>query len=61
VNTSKPSPPSRLKGGMDVLELDRELKQLSQGTVSLNGTHIRASASKNQNVNYKHEESLFSV
>ena len=35
---------------MDVLELARELKLLKLGCVSLDGTHLKASASKDQNV-----------
>jgi len=35
---------------VDVLELARELKLLQLGTVSLDGTHIRASASKDKNL-----------
>jgi transposase len=38
---------------VDVLELARELKLLHLGTVSLDGTHIKASAYKNQNVTYE--------
>jgi hypothetical protein len=34
----------------DVLELARELRLLKLGCVSLDGTHVRASASKDQNV-----------
>ena len=37
---------------MDVLELARELKLLKLGTVSIDGTHIKASASKDKNVTY---------
>jgi transposase len=43
---------------VDVLELARELKLLSLGTVSLDGTHIRASASKDQNVTYERARQL---
>jgi len=35
-----------------VLELARELKLLKVGAVSVDGTHLRASASKNKNVTY---------
>ena len=35
---------------VDVLELAKELRLLSLGTVSLDGTHIQASASKDKNV-----------
>jgi transposase len=38
---------------VDVLELARELKLLKLGTVSLDGTHIKASASKDKNVTYE--------
>jgi hypothetical protein len=37
----------------DVLELARELRLLKLGCVSLDGTHLRASASKDQNVTYQ--------
>ena len=37
---------------VDVLELARELKLLKLGCVSLDGTHIKASASKDKNVTY---------
>lgn len=37
---------------VEVLELARELKLLTLGSVSLDGTHIKASASKDQNVTY---------
>ena len=37
---------------VDVLELARELKLLKLGCVSLDGTHLKASASKDQNVTY---------
>jgi len=43
---------------VDVLELARELKLLQLGTVSLDGTHIRASASKDQNVTYQRAQEL---
>lgn len=36
-----------------VLELARELKLLKVGTVSVDGTHIRANASKHRNVTYE--------
>jgi len=35
-----------------VLEMARMLKLLKVGTVSVDGTHLRANASKNQNVTY---------
>lgn len=38
---------------VDVLELARELKLLQLGAVSLDGTHIKASASKDKNVTYE--------
>jgi len=38
---------------VDVLELARELKLLKLGCVSLDGTHIKASASKDKNVTYQ--------
>ena len=43
---------------VDVLELARELKLLQLGTVSLDGTHIKASASKDQNVTYARAQEL---
>jgi transposase len=43
---------------VDVLELARELKLLKLGTVSLDGTHIRASASKDKNVTYERAQQL---
>jgi len=41
-----------------VLELARELKLLNLGTVSLDGTHIKASASKDKNVTYERAQQL---
>ena len=38
---------------VDVLELARELKLLKLGNVSLDGTHIKANASIDQNVSYQ--------
>jgi len=38
---------------VDVLELAREMKLLHLGAVSLDGTHIKASASKDKNVTYE--------
>ena len=38
---------------VDVLELARELRLLKLGCVSLDGTHLRASASKDKNVTYQ--------
>lgn len=43
---------------VDVLELARELQLLQLGTVSLDGTHIRASASKDKNVTYQRAQQL---
>ena len=43
---------------VDVLELARELQLLKLGTVSLDGTHIKASASKDQNVTYARAQQL---
>ena len=43
---------------VDVLELARELKLLQLGAVSLDGTHIKASASKDQNVTYERAQQL---
>lgn len=41
-----------------VLELAKELQLLSLGTVSLDGTHIKASASKDKNVTYQRAQEL---
>lgn len=43
---------------VDVLELAQELKLLKLGTVSLDGTHIKASASKDKNVTYERAQQL---
>jgi transposase len=43
---------------VEVLELARELKLLRLGTVSLDGTHIRANASKDKNVTYARAQEL---
>ena len=43
---------------VDVLELARELKLLSLGTVSVDGTHIKANASKDKNVTYQRAQEL---
>lgn len=43
---------------VDVLELARELRLLSLGTVSLDGTHLKASASKDKNVTYQRAQEL---
>ena len=38
---------------VEVLELAREMKLLKLGCVSIDGTHLRASASKDKNVSYE--------
>jgi transposase len=43
---------------VDVLELARELQLLKLGGVSLDGTHIKASASKDKNVTYERAQQL---
>jgi transposase len=43
---------------MDVLELARELKLLKLGAVSLDGSHLRANASKDKNVTYERAQEL---
>ncbi len=43
---------------VEVLELARELKLLKLGTVSLDGTHLKASASKDKNVTYARAQEL---
>jgi transposase len=43
---------------VEVLELAQELKLLKLGTVSLDGTHIKASASKDKNVTYERARQL---
>lgn len=43
---------------VDVLELARELKLLSLGSVSLDGTQIKASASKDKNVTHERAQQL---
>ena len=43
---------------VDVLELARELKLLQLGTVSLDGTHLRASAAKDKNLTYERAQQL---
>jgi len=43
---------------VDVLELAREMKLLKLGCVSIDGTHIRASASKDKNVTYERATQL---
>lgn len=41
-----------------VLELARELKLLQLGTVSLDGTHLKANAAKDQNITYARAQEL---
>lgn len=43
---------------VDVLELAKELQLLSLGIVSLDGTHIKANASKDKNVTYQRAQEL---
>lgn len=43
---------------VDVLELARELKLLKLGGVSVDGTHVKASASKDKNVTYERAQQL---
>lgn len=43
---------------VEVLELAREMKLLRLGTVSIDGTHIRANASKDKNVTYERAQQL---
>ena len=43
---------------VDVLELARELKLLQLGTVSLDGTHLKANASRDKNVTYERAQEL---
>lgn len=43
---------------VEVLELARELKLLQLGTVSLDGTHVKANAAKDQNVTYERAQQL---
>ena len=43
---------------VDVLELAKELQLLSLGVVSLDGTHVKANASKDQNVTYQRAREL---
>ena len=43
---------------VDVLELARELKLLQLGVVSLDGTHLKASASKDKNLTYQRAQQL---
>jgi transposase len=43
---------------VDVLELAKELQLLSLGIVSLDGTHIKANASKDKNVTYQRAKEL---
>lgn len=46
------------KAFVEVLELARELKLLQLGTVSLDGTHIKANASKDKNITYERAQEL---
>ena len=46
---------------VEVLELAREMKLLKLGCVSLDGTHIKASASKDKNVTYERAGQLHEV
>lgn len=43
---------------LEVLELAQELKLLKVGVVSLDGTHLKASASKDRNVTYQRAQEL---
>lgn len=43
---------------VEVLELAQELKLLQLGTVSLDGTHIKANAAKDQNITYERATKL---
>jgi len=43
---------------VEVLEVARELKLLRLGTVSIDGTHLKASASKDKNVTYERAQQL---
>ena len=43
---------------VEVLEVARELKLLKLGTVSIDGTHIKASAAKDKNVTYARAQEL---
>ena len=43
---------------VDTLELAREMKLLKLGTVSIDGTHLRASASKDKNLTYERAQEL---
>ncbi|HSY20088.1 MAG TPA: IS1182 family transposase [Candidatus Acidoferrales bacterium] len=43
---------------VDVLELAKELQLLSLGMVSLDGTHLKANASKDKNVTYQRAQEL---
>jgi transposase len=43
---------------VDVLELAKELQLLSLGMVSLDGTHLKANASKDKNVTYQRAQAL---
>lgn len=43
---------------VEVLELARELKLLKLGSLSIDGTHIRANASKDKNITYERAQQL---
>lgn len=43
---------------LEVLKLARELKLLKVGTISIDGTHIRANASKDKNLTYERAQEL---
>lgn len=43
---------------VEVLKLARELKLLKLGTIAIDGTHIRANASKDKNLTYERAEQL---
>lgn len=43
---------------VEVLELARELKLLQLGTISVDGTHLKASASKDKNITYQRAQQL---
>jgi hypothetical protein len=43
---------------VDILELAKELKLLKLGAVSLDGTHIKANASKDKNITYARAQEL---
>jgi len=43
---------------VEVLKLARELKLLSLGTIAIDGTHLRANASKDKNLSYERAQQL---